>query len=161
MSDYLKTYFQRLENGISQLPEKERAKVYRDCGQACVKNGVLQAQQKLFEKCSGNLDAMYARMSELGEISGKVICSGSEYEINFPRCLCPLYEQGFLLSACHCECSRQSILYVLKCLLPESPVDVKMKKSVLAGDTECVFTVIYDTVPPAGSSPPGTTAPRA
>jgi hypothetical protein len=84
MSDYLKTYFHRLENGIRQLPEKERAKVYRDCGQTCVKDGVWQAQQQLFEKCSGNLDAMYARMSELGEISGKVICSGSEYEITFP-----------------------------------------------------------------------------
>lgn len=115
--------------------------IYYSCGQNCAKYGVLKAYQELYEKCSGNMDEMYLHMYELGDVEGKIIKSNSEYEITFPKCLCPLYQEGYLNTPSHCECSRNSILYVMNTLFPHKNVEVKMVGTVLGGYKNCKFKV--------------------
>lgn len=61
--------------------------------------------------------------------------------MGYPRCLCPQVEAGFVAAPTHCECSRQSILYVLETLLPGREIEVVTLETVLAGGTECRFRV--------------------
>lgn len=61
--------------------------------------------------------------------------------MGYPRCLCPQVEAGFVAAPTHCECSRQSILYVLETLLPGREIEVETLETVLAGGAECRFRV--------------------
>lgn len=141
MFDFMKIYFKVMEENIGKLPEGEIGAVYAGCGQNCAKYGVLNEYKKLYEKCSGNMDSMFSSMHELGDVSGRVISSDSEYEMEFPRCLCQLYQEGYLSMPSHCECSKQSILYVLNNLFPEKKVEVKIIGTVLSGNDKCVFRI--------------------
>ena len=61
--------------------------------------------------------------------------------MGYPRCLCPQVEAGFTAAPTHCECSRQSILYVLEELLPGRKIEVETLMTVLGGGPECRFRV--------------------
>lgn len=141
MAEWIKTYFKEIEKNVEALPQDMRAHIYKTCGQSCAKQGVLKAYEKLFESCEKDMDELYNRMHELGGVKGKVIVSQKVYEMTFPKCLCGLYEEGYLSSPGHCECSRQSILYVLEHLMPSRRFEVGMKQSVLGGASECVFMI--------------------
>ena len=54
----------------------------------------------------------------------------------------PRLDDGFVDSAAHCECSRQSILYVLEELLPGRDIRVEELETVLSGGEKCRFRVI-------------------
>ncbi len=44
----------------------------------------------------------------------------------------------------HCECSRQSVLYILEQLLPERHITVRTVETVLGGGTCCRFAVTVE-----------------
>lgn len=44
----------------------------------------------------------------------------------------------------HCECSRQSVLYILETLLPERAVTVETLETVLGGAEKCRFRVTVE-----------------
>ena len=46
--------------------------------------------------------------------------------------------------AAHCECSRQSVLYILEQLLPERHITVRTVETVLGGGTCCRFAVTVE-----------------
>jgi len=71
----------------------------------------------------------------------KVIQKGHIYEFGYPKCFCPLTEAEFVKSAVHCECSRQSIIFVLQNLLPDKTIEVETLETVLSGATKCKFRV--------------------
>ena len=77
-----------------------------------------------------------------GVFFADVIEPGRVYEVGYPRCLCPQVDAGFVDSAAHCECSRQSILYVLEELLPGKDIRVEELETVLSGGRECRFRII-------------------
>lgn len=41
----------------------------------------------------------------------------------------------------HCECSRQSIVYILETLMPEKTIEVEIIETVLGGAGKCRFKV--------------------
>ena len=71
-----------------------------------------------------------------------IIEPGRVYEVGYPRCLCPQVDAGFVDSPAHCECSRQSILYVMEELLPGKDIRVEELETVLSGGRECRFRII-------------------
>ena len=111
------------------------------CAEACVKGSVLEEQRRQFLECGGDLDRQYARYGRSAYFFADVVEPGRVYEMGYPRCLCPQVAAGFVETPAHCECSRQSILYVLRELLPGRRIRVETLRTVLSGGGECRFRV--------------------
>lgn len=141
-----KAFYQALEKGIGNLPQPLRSELYRPCAESCVKRYVLAEQRRQFDECGGDLDLQYQKYGRGEYFFADIIEKGHVYEIGYPtaRCICPMVMSGMAASSAHCECSRQSMLYVLKTLLPEKDIKVQLLHSVLTGDTECRFRVIVE-----------------
>lgn len=135
------TFYRILEESIGRLPAEVRARLYRPCAEACVRDGVLVELRRQFEECGCDLDRQYAKYGRTPFFFADVIEPGRVYEMGYPHCLCPQVEAGFVAAPTHCECSRQSILYVLETLLPGREIEVETLETVLAGGTECRFRV--------------------
>ena len=134
-------FYRTLEEAIGRLPAETRARLYRPCAEACVRDGVLVELRRQFEECGCDLDRQYAKYGRSPYFFADVVEPGTVYEMGYPRCLCPQVEAGFTAAPTHCECSRQSILYVLEELLPGREITVETLETVLDGGSECRFRV--------------------
>ncbi len=114
---------------------------YYDQAVACVKDHVLPAQIQLFQSCEGNLDRVYGEAMNGNGYFGKVIESGHIYELGYETCTCRKVLSGEVADPEQCECSRQSILYILSCLEPDSRFDVEILETVLRGAAHCRFRI--------------------
>lgn len=139
-----KNYYQTIEMSIGELPLEERENLYRQCAIDCVKDTVLKEQQRQFKECHCDLDLQYTKYGTSDSFFAKVIQKGHIYEIGYPRCVCQLVNSGFVHTSVHCECSRQSILYVLHNLMPDRNIQVKTIETVLSGANECRFRVTIE-----------------
>ncbi len=136
-------YVRLLEESIATLPVEEQGKLYRACAKDCVTKYVLAEQKRLFEACHYDMDEMYS-MPDTEFFFGRIIEPGHIYEMGYPRCLCYMVDAGISNAPVHCECSRQSILYVLHELLPERCIQVETIETVLAGADKCRFRITIE-----------------
>ena len=114
---------------------------YYDQAVACVKDRVLPAQRKLYQSCKGNLDKVYGEAMNGNGYFGKVIESGHIYELGYEKCTCPKVLSGMITNPEQCECSRQSILFILSQLEPNSKFEVEILETVLRGAEHCRFRI--------------------
>ena len=114
---------------------------YYDQAVACVKNHVLPAQRELYTSCGGDFDKVYGEAMNGNGYFGKVIVPGRVYELGYEKCTCPKVLSGQITDPDHCNCSKQSILYILRQLEPESIFDVEMLETVLQGADHCRFRI--------------------
>lgn len=101
----------------------------------------MKEQQRQFDECHGDLDLQYEKYGKSEYFFAEIMERGHVYEIGYPRCVCPVVEAGHHCPAGHCECSRQSVIYVLQTLMPEKEIHVEMIHTVLTGADECRFRV--------------------
>ena len=141
MTDFITEWFVWFEKGIEQLEQKEKEKFFSVCGMHCVETGIIKLYKDIYDKAGNNYDAYFTKFQGMKNIGGKVISPGKIYEITYPDCYCDLYKKGLVQTDVICECSRQSILYVLKALNPELEYEVEKLSSVINGDKECCFRV--------------------
>lgn len=73
--------------------------------------------------------------------TGKVIEPGHVYELGYHKCTCSKVLSGEVTNPEHCECTRQSILYILNQLEPESIFEVEILETVLRGSEHCRFRI--------------------
>ena len=117
---------------------------YRGKAIHCVKNTVLPIQEKQFKECGCSLDEQYKKYGDTEGFFGKVIDPGHIYEVGYPKCVCPDVCSGKTADKTHCECSRQSILYILEHLLPDKRITVNTIETVLEGARMCRFYVVVE-----------------
>lgn len=141
MADFLTHWFQWFEEGISCLEQNEKDLFFRKCGRNCANTGVVTLYEKVYQDSGKDLDIFFIKLNDMDCIGGEVVKSGQIYDITFPRCLCDLHTSGYIHSDCICECSRHSILYVMKKLEPEHEFQVEKVSTVLGGDMECRFRI--------------------
>lgn len=110
----------------------------------CVKEWVLPAQRRAFEQCNKDLDQFYSNVANSDMYFGKVVEPGRVYELGYPKCTCHLVKEGKSNAPEHCECSRQSIIYILKELLPDKQIQVEIMETVLRGSNQCRFRIYVD-----------------
>lgn len=139
-----RAFCQTLERGVNALPAEMQAELYKPCAIGCVQNYVLKEQKRQFDECGGDLDLQYERYGKSEYFFAEIIERGHVYEIGYPRCLCPMVQAGFSTLESHCECSKQSVLYVLQTLLPEKSIRIETLHTVLSGASECRFRVTVD-----------------
>ena len=137
-------FYRILEETIGKLPADVREKLYRPSAVNCVKDVVLTELRRQFEECGCDLDRQYAKYNRSEYFFADIVEPGRVYEIGYPRCLCPQVDAGFVKAPTHCECSRQSILFVYRELIPDRTVRVETLRTVLAGDSECRFRVTVE-----------------
>lgn len=148
MNDYnlqqAQAFYRILEETIRKLPADVRERLYRPSAENCVKDVVLTELRRQFEECGCDLDRQYAKYNRSEYFFADIVEPGRVYEIGYPRCLCPQVDAGFVKAPTHCECSRQSILFVYRELIPDRTVRVETLRTVLAGDSECRFRVTVE-----------------
>ena len=108
---------------------------------ACVKDRVLPAQMELYRSCNGDLDKIYGEVMNGNGYFGKVIVPGHVYELGYEKCTCPNVLSGQITDPEHCNCSRQSILYILSHQEPDSEFEVDILETILNGAEHCRFRI--------------------
>lgn len=106
----------------------------------CVKDTALPVQMKWFKDCDFDLDRYCQKYAETEFFFAKVIEKGHIYEMGYPRCFCPEALAGGKDSS-FCECSRQSMIYILENMMPQKKVEVERIETVLSGASKCRFKV--------------------
>ena len=117
---------------------------YRDKAIHCVKDTVLPMQRKQFEECGCCLDEQYKRYGNTEWLFAEIIEEGHVYEIGYPACVCLEVVSGKIKDVSHCECSRQSVLYIIGNLLPDKNISVEIIETVLGGAEKCRFKVTVE-----------------
>ena len=117
---------------------------YREKAVRCVKDTVLPLQEKMFRECGCDLDAQYRKYGDLEGFFARVIQPGRIYEMGYPQCVCPEVLSGAVRDPAHCECSRQSVAYILESLLPGRSITVETLETILNGGDRCRFLVTAD-----------------
>ena len=98
-------------------------------------------QKQLYDKHHSDFDKIYAEEYNTAAYTGKVIEPERVYELSYLECTCPKVKCGLRSKCEQCECSRQSILYVLSQLEPESKFDVQIVNTILRGGDRCTFRI--------------------
>ena len=137
----LADWFKGFENGIAELPEAQRETFFRECGKSCVQCGTLQIYKELYEKANGDMDGFFSEANELPGVRCEIIKKDSVYDLYFLECTCGLHKQGYVSTPMLCECSRQSILYVLHSLWKDRTFQVTICESILRGDRHCKMRI--------------------
>ena len=128
------------EKEINNMKDK-----YYDQAIACVKDRVLPAQLELYQSCDGDLDRVYGEAMNGSGYFGRVIEPGRVYELGYERCTCPKVLSGQNTDPDQCNCSRQSILYILGRLEPNSSFEVEILETVLRGADYCRFRITKES----------------
>ena len=136
----LSNWFKGFEDGIAKLSEEQRETFFRECGRNCVQCGTLQVYKDLYEQV-GDLDRFFAIADEQPGVRCETIEKGSVYNLYFIECTCGLYKQGYVSTPLLCECSRQSILYVLQSLWNDRTFRVTICESILRGSQHCKMRI--------------------
>ncbi len=107
----------------------------------CVKDHVLQIHKQIYAKYNGDFDRIYTEGYNNKSYTGRVIEPGKVYELNYLECTCPKVKCGLRNHPQQCECSRQSILYILSQLEPDSHFEVRIENTILRGSDRCTFRI--------------------
>ena len=137
----LADWFKGFEKGIAKLTAEQREQFFSECGKHCVQCGTLQIYKDLYEQAAGDLDQFFAKANELPGVRCETIEKGSVYNLYFLECTCGLHKQGYVSTPLLCECSKQSILYVLHSLWKNRQFNVSICGSILHGNPECKMRI--------------------
>ena len=114
---------------------------YKEEAIECVKGNVLQMHKQIYTEYNGDFDRIYTKAYNNASYRGKVIEPGKEYQLSYLECSCPKVKSGLRSNPEQCECSRQSILFILSQLEPESQFDVRIENTILRGSDRCTFRI--------------------
>ena len=120
---------------------------YREEAIECVKDSVLPMHKQIYDKYNGDFDRIYTEAYNNDSYTGEVIVPGEIYELSYLECSCPKVNCGLRSCPEQCECSRQSILYILSQLEPDSIFDVQIVNTILRGGDRCTFQFCRDVLP--------------
>ena len=137
----LSDWFRGFEDGIARLTETQRETFFRECGRNCVQCGTLQIYKDLYEQAAGDLGLFFAKVDELPGVRCEMVEKDAVYNLYFLECTCELHKRGYVSTPLLCECSRQSIIYVLHSLWKDRAFRVTICESILRGSRYCKMQI--------------------
>ena len=137
----LSDWFRGFEDGIARLTETQRETFFRECGRNCVQCGTLQIYKDLYEQAAGDLGLFFAKVDELPGVRCEMVEKDAVYNLYFLECTCELHRRGYVSTPLLCECSRQSIIYVLHSLWEDRAFRVTICESILRGSRYCKMQI--------------------
>ena len=141
MNTFLENWFQGFDKGLEKLNDQECSRLFSECAARCGKDALKYLYQGLFVDCRGNLDEFFSRLKEIDGVDGRVIENGTTYEIIFKSCGCDLHTEAQINSGRLCECSWQSVLWIMNHLVPDKSFSVEKEKTILDGAEQCRFII--------------------
>ena len=115
---------------------------YKEEAIECVKDHVLPLHKQIYAKYDGDFDRIYSEGYNSKSYQGRVIEPGKVYELSYLECSCPKVKCGLRNNPDQCECSRQSILFILSQIEPGSRFDVRIENTILRGGDRCTFRIM-------------------
>ena len=142
MDSEIRWWFPGFEAGLAALPKEERGTLLRSCAENCLQMGMLDFYRGVHERTGGEIDAFVQALGEMGGLGTEIVRPGKEFWLIFNQCTCSLHNQGYINSYLLCECSRQSVLHILRELWPERSFIVDPEGTILNGAQDCRFHII-------------------
>lgn len=123
-----------------ELPREEGALLFRSCASACItRRGLLGHFESARDAAGGDIDSFFELLGSAPGVSAEVVEPGRIWAMGYSSCTCPLVAMGLTRDPSLCECSRQSVAFVLGRLFPEGRFDVRAGGTILAGGRSCDF----------------------
>ena len=114
-SEYCRNCFQKGFFTAASLDEQQKAIAVSGLkGHADLSN--LKRWMPAVQQAAGDLDRFFAIADEQPGVRCETVEKDAVYNLYFLECTCGLHKQGYVSTPMLCECSRQSILYVLHSL---------------------------------------------
>ena len=142
MDSEIRWWFPGFEAGLAALPKEERGTLLRSSAENCLQMGMLDFYRGVHERTGGEIDAFFQALGEMGGLGTEIVRPGKEFWLIFHQCTCSLHTQGYINSYLLCECSRQSVLHILRELWPERSFIVDPEGTILNGAQDCRFHII-------------------
>lgn len=139
MNEFICMCMKNIIDGIGELPKDDQEKAFKKCARSCASSGILEEYRKLYEKAGKDPDKYFNSIDFDGCARGSVRVPGKVYELMFPKCLCDLHTEGAVQNGCLCECSKQSVIFVLETIAPEYDWTVTIEETVIRGGDACVI----------------------
>ena len=141
MDPFYRGWFAGWTRGMARLNEEQRSAVFSECGRACAAPEILPLYRRLLA-AAPDADAFFRAVDAGVEgVAVDAVEPGASYDFLYARCCCPLHTDGGVDDPLLCECSRESLLWLMRSLFPERRPRVEMLESVLAGDGQCRLRV--------------------
>ena len=141
MEKAIQFWFHGFAEGLDSLEESQRQTLLAQCSKACLQRGDLPRYRSLYEQAEGDCNRFFEKLNELDGVDSEMMVPNRQYCLYFKRCTCPLVREGYLHTPHLCECSRQSILELLRSFWPEKIVTVEACHTILRGDEDCKFLI--------------------
>ena len=143
-NEFFTGWFGTLEKGLEKLNEQECACLFSECAKTCSWYVVNYMYRKLFDDCGGDLDRFFGRLHEIENVEGKVIEPGKAYEIIFKKCECPVHTEAKIKSPRLCICSKESMTWVFKDLVPGRNFKLEQISTILADADVCRHRITFE-----------------
>ena len=137
MDKDLKYWFEGFETGIENMKQQERETLFFECGKRCAKRWVLNLYKDLYDKVNGDMDLFFEELNKAEGVRAEIVEAGKKYHLIFEKCVCGMHNAGYINSPHLCECSRQSVMYVMNSIAPNEKFDVEICSTILRGGKEC------------------------
>lgn len=151
MDNEIRWWFTGFEEGLAALPEEERGTLLHSCAKNCLEMGMLDFYRGVQERSGGDIDAFFRALGEMGSLGTEIVRPGKEFWLIFRQCTCSLHTQGYINSSLLCECSRQSVMHILRELWPDRRFSVDPVGTILNGAQDCRFHIIEQEEPEVGA----------
>lgn len=142
MDSEIHWWFTGFETGLAALPKEERSILLHSCAENCLQMGMMDFYRGVQERTGGDIDGFFRSLGEMSGLDTEVVRPGKEFWLIFHQCTCSLHTQGYINSCLLCECSRQSVLHILKELWPDRSFDVDPEGTILGGAQDCRFHIV-------------------
>lgn len=138
----LEDWFRGFGQGLESLAPGDRARLLSPCARKCVEGPVLDRFKRVYDEADGDLDRFFLLTDLIAGVGGAIEVPGERYELSYDSCTCHLRRAGLVDALSLCECSRQSILCVLRELWPHRSFEVTARQSIFGGADSCRFGIV-------------------
>ena len=143
MDIFFYNWFKGWIEGLHALPLQERIQALGSCGKACAQPEILPRYRVMLAQAE-SIDAFFVAVNAQAEaVTVQSITVEQVYDVCYPACGCPLHEQCGVDDPLLCECSRESLRWVLGELFPDKQTEVELMESILRGDNQCRLRIHF------------------
>ena len=132
-------WFRALDRGLDGLEPEHCSRLFAGCAKRCSEDVVKYLYRRIFDESEGDLDRFFGRLNEIENVEGRIVEPGKVYDLILRKCECPVHTDAGITSAHLCECSKESITWVFRALIPDRQFRVEQLSTILGGSEVCRF----------------------